>query len=100
MRAFERLLRFSMRFSPFDICDIGIFPELWQLVQQCRYFVFSPVTEDSFAFGAEVSSFTKTTIARIPEEDDVMETETGSAEGNSSDSVLESENEAGSCLLL
>ena len=55
----------------------------------------SPIAEDSFTFGAGTSSFTKTTIAEIPEEDDVMETEAGSAEGNSSESVLESENEAG-----
>ena len=62
---------------------------------KCYNFIYSPGTEDSFTFDTRPSQFTKTVVARIPEEDDVMETGTGSGAENSSESVSESENETG-----
>lgn len=58
------------------------------------YIYSSPSTEDSFTF-TRPNPFVKTPVARIPEEDDVMEAETGSGAENSSGSLLESENETG-----
>ena len=57
--------------------------------------ICSHSAEDSFMFDSRPTPFTKTAVARIPEEDGVMETETGPGAENSSESVLESENETG-----